>query len=130
MAMSERANEGITVDGVDVEVSITTSDDNEKAGDAVHLYAHNAAVRAMRAVKNGGYPEEHDGIGMVNDWDRIHELLAEREDDEVSHFNPNTCPQCGSTALDIAASLGDVVEYSCNACGWDGTGEDMEEADE
>lgn len=79
--MSEHTVETVTIRGVDVQVSITTHADIEKEGEAVHLHTHNAAVKAMQTIKHGGYPEEHDGMAISVNWDRIHELLEEGSDE-------------------------------------------------
>lgn len=60
--------EGITVQGVDAEVAVTVSGEDEDAVETVAMYLHDRAVRALRAVAEDDHPDSVDGCGIDVPW--------------------------------------------------------------
>lgn len=75
-----RAN-GISADGVDIEVSVETSGEPEAHAEKVHMHVQDAAARAIQALETGELPADCDGIGIVIDWEGV--LAGEYDDKEV-----------------------------------------------
>ncbi|MFC6766034.1 hypothetical protein [Natrinema soli] len=70
--------EGITADGVDVEVSITVEGE-EEAAETVHMQAHDEIAKALQAIQNGSVPSECDGMPWSVGFERRVESLEESE---------------------------------------------------
>lgn len=67
--MTHYRNAGITIDGVDIAVTIETEGEPEGRAEKVHLHAHDAAARALQALAEGKPPDECDGLGIGIDWE-------------------------------------------------------------
>lgn len=80
----------IEVEGSDVQVTIETEGDAEKDAEKVHLHAHDQAVRAMQALRDGTTPDEAEGIGISIDFG--HEPPTARDDSAEPDY---TCQYCG-----------------------------------
>lgn len=65
-------NEGISVDGLDVEMSISTEGDEDVA-ELAHVHALDEAVRAMQAIRDECDPNQTDGAGYAVDWEGVFE---------------------------------------------------------
>lgn len=63
--------EDISVDGVEVFVSIETVGEPEGLAEKIHLHAHDAAARALQAVQEGKLPEDCDGLQIRVDWEGV-----------------------------------------------------------
>lgn len=63
-------NRGITVEGLDVEVTIKSSGP-EKDAERVHMHAIEQTVRALQAMRDGVPPEECEGANYEIDWETV-----------------------------------------------------------
>lgn len=68
--MVKHVVDGITHDGIDIEVSITTEGDPEQIAEKIHMYVHDAAARAVKGMADGTHPDETEGLGIMVDFDR------------------------------------------------------------
>lgn len=59
----------ISVDGSDIELSLTTEGPEEDA-ETVHMHAVDQIARALQAVRDGEHPDECDGADFAIDWDK------------------------------------------------------------
>lgn len=66
------AAEGITTDDAAITVDITTEGKPEQDAEMVHLYAKDAAVRALRALDSGCIPAEVEGP-IQFDWEQFYD---------------------------------------------------------
>lgn len=71
-------NSGISTDDSDIEVSIETNGKPQSDAERVHLYAVDAAVRAIQAHENECDPDECEGSQIEFDWESLF------DDEEVS----------------------------------------------
>jgi hypothetical protein len=75
---------GISGEGVNVEVDLTTEGGPERAAEVVHMYAKDAAVRALKAIESRQPAPECDGVVTI-EWDTVFDNLdaAERAEQEA-----------------------------------------------
>lgn len=66
------SNEGISVDGLDVEMSISTEGDQDVA-ELAHMHVLDEAVRALQALRDECDPNQADGAGFAVDWEGLFE---------------------------------------------------------
>lgn len=64
-------NQGISVDGADIEVTVTTSGQPQDDAEAAHMHAVDQVVRALQAVRDETPPADCEGAGVSLDWDTI-----------------------------------------------------------
>lgn len=66
------SNDGISIEGgPDVTFSLRTEGEPERQIQLIHLHAHDAAVRAMQAFREGKHPDDCRGIGSTVNWDTV-----------------------------------------------------------
>lgn len=68
---------GISTEESDIELDITTTGTPARDAERVHLFAVDAAVRAIQAHEQECHPDECEGAEIGFDWEQVHAEVGE-----------------------------------------------------
>lgn len=82
--MVKHETSDISAEGQDVKVSrLRTVGEPENHVERIHLYAYDAAVRAMQALRDDRHPDDCEGLGLAFSWPSGSPALLGLTDQEI-----------------------------------------------